>query len=132
MNLFARIAEERIRRAIDRGELDDLPGRGRPLDLEEDAFVPEDLRMAYRVLRNAEMLPPELELEKEILTLSRLYEGIDEEEERRRALRELDFRLLQLRQMRGGSVAFDRMARYEARLYARRLERSSGNGRTGR
>ena len=53
------IAERRIAEAVSQGELDNLPGAGRPLDLEEDALVPEELRMAHRILKNAEMQVPE-------------------------------------------------------------------------
>ena len=55
------IAEKRIAEALERGEFDDLPGRGRPLDLEEDPLVPEELRMAYRILRNAGYAPAEIQ-----------------------------------------------------------------------
>jgi len=47
------LAERKIAEAIERGELDGLPGAGKPLDLEDDPLVPEELRMAYRILRNA-------------------------------------------------------------------------------
>jgi len=57
-----RLAEERIRDAIQRGEFDNLPGRGKPLNLEDDRHIPDDLRLAYKVLKNADCLPPELEL----------------------------------------------------------------------
>ena len=53
------LAEKRIAQAIERGEFDHLPGQGKPLDLEEDPMVPEDLRMAYRILRNAGYAPAE-------------------------------------------------------------------------
>jgi hypothetical protein len=55
------IAERRIREAQERGELDDLPGAGAPLALDDDALIPEDLRAAYRVLKNSGFLPPELD-----------------------------------------------------------------------
>jgi len=51
--MFDLIAERKIAEAIANGELDHLPGEGRPLDLDEDALVPEDLRLAYRILKNA-------------------------------------------------------------------------------
>ena len=54
------IAEQRIAEAVSRGELDDLPGAGRPLELGDDALVPEDLRLAYRILKNAGVAPPEV------------------------------------------------------------------------
>lgn len=53
MLIFEILAEKKILEAASRGELDDLPGAGRPLDLEDDALVPEDLRMASRILKNA-------------------------------------------------------------------------------
>lgn len=58
--------------AVSRGDLDGLPGTGRPLDLEEDPLVPEDLRLAYRILKNAGYVPPEVEQIHEIGELERL------------------------------------------------------------
>jgi len=50
------IAERRLEEAIERGEFDDLPGAGLPLDLDDmDASLPEELRLAYRILKNAGM-----------------------------------------------------------------------------
>lgn len=59
--MFDLIAERKIAEAIARGELDDLPGAGRPLDLTDDALIPEELRMAYRILKNAGYVPPEVQ-----------------------------------------------------------------------
>ena len=76
MRVFDRIAEKKIAEALARGELDDLPGTGRPLALDDDALVPEDLRLAYRILKNAGFVPPEVEAQREIAELERLlYEG---------------------------------------------------------
>lgn len=60
MALFDLLAERKIAEAVSRGELDDLPGAGKPLDLEDDASIPEDLRVAYRILKNAGFAPPEV------------------------------------------------------------------------
>jgi hypothetical protein len=57
--LAARV-EKRIEEAAAKGELSGLPGEGRPLDLDDDAMVPPELRVAYRIVRNAGFLPPEL------------------------------------------------------------------------
>ena len=46
------IAEKRIAEAMDKGEFDNLPGRGKPLEIEDLSAVPEDLRMAYKILKN--------------------------------------------------------------------------------
>jgi hypothetical protein len=55
MHVLEWIAERRIEEAAARGELRGLPGEGRPLDLYEDPLVPEDMKMAKRILRNADM-----------------------------------------------------------------------------
>ena len=55
------IAERKIAEAAAQGEFDGLPGAGKPLDLEEDPLVPEDQRMANRILRNAGFVPREVE-----------------------------------------------------------------------
>jgi hypothetical protein len=54
------LAERKIAEAIANGELDELPGAGKPLTLDDDALVPEDLRMAYRILKNAGYAPEEV------------------------------------------------------------------------
>ena len=55
------IAERKIAEAIANGDFDDLPGSGKPLELDDDSLVPEELRLAYRILRNAGFVPPEIE-----------------------------------------------------------------------
>jgi hypothetical protein len=66
---FDRIAENRIREAMEQGEFDNLPGAGEPLNLEEYFSAPEDLRMAYSVLKSANCRPLEVELLAEIARL---------------------------------------------------------------
>ena len=66
------IAEQKIAEAIANGDFDDLPGSGKPLELDDDALVPEDLRLAYRLLKNAGFVPPEVETLNEIAALERL------------------------------------------------------------
>src|SRR5688572_33108412 len=53
------IAEQRIAEAIANGDFDDLPGAGKPLELDDDALIPEELRLAYRILKNAGYVPAE-------------------------------------------------------------------------
>ena len=72
--MFDEIAERKIAEAIARGELNDLPGEGKPLQLDDDANVPEDLRVAYRILKNAGYVPPEVDSLREIGQLERLIE----------------------------------------------------------
>lgn len=74
MLLIDSLAEAQIRAAIRRGELDDLPGHGKPLVLDDDSGIPEELRVAYRILRNAGCLPPQLTLRNEIRQLEDLLD----------------------------------------------------------
>lgn len=94
MYLLDQIAEARIQEAIERGELRDLPGEGKPLQLENDSTIPEELRVAYRLLKNAGFLPPELQLRKELREAEQLLQQLPESE-RSRARARLE--LLQLR-----------------------------------
>ena len=64
-----RIAEGRIREAMEQGMFENLPGAGKPLDLEEYFNTPEDRRMAFSILKNANCPPPEVELLKEVARL---------------------------------------------------------------
>ena len=82
MLIFDALAERRIREAQDNGEFDDLPGAGAPLALDDDALVPEELRAAYRLLRNAGLVPPELEPHREIRSLEQLLRAVGEEDRR--------------------------------------------------
>src|SRR5262245_38482701 len=69
------LAERRIAEAIENGELDALPGAGRPLELDDDTLIPEDLRLAYRILKNAGFVPPEVETLNQIAELERMAMG---------------------------------------------------------
>lgn len=86
MLLLDALAEARIEEAIAAGALDDLPGVGRPLELDDERFVPEEVRAAYRILKRAGFVPPEVEARKEILALTTLIATLEEGEERRSAL----------------------------------------------
>jgi hypothetical protein len=66
---FNRIAENRIREAMEQGEFDNLPGAGEPVNLDDYFNTPEDLRLAYSVLKNANCRPFEVELLNEIARL---------------------------------------------------------------
>ncbi|MDH3760768.1 MAG: DUF1992 domain-containing protein [Gammaproteobacteria bacterium] len=96
MLLIDTLAEEQILSAIRRGEFDDLPGEGQPLMLDDDSVIPEELRVAYRLLRNAGCLPPELTLRNEIQQLEGLLDQVElgaEEQSMRRRLCFLNARL---------------------------------------
>ena len=87
------LVEQRIREAQEKGEFDDLPGAGAPLDLEDDALVPEELRAAYRLLKNAGFLPPELEAHGEIRQLEQLLRTVEDAGERASLIARINFLL---------------------------------------
>ena len=94
-----KIAEQRIREAIDRGELEGLPGQGAPLHLEDDSRIPEDLRLAYKILKNADCLPPELEARKEIRQMEDLLDQVPDEREKYRMVKKINFLIMKLNTM---------------------------------
>jgi len=71
------------------GELDDLPGQGEPLKLEDDRAIPEELRVAYRVLRNAGCLPPTQQLRSEIHQVEGLLQQVESDAEEQSIRRRL-------------------------------------------
>lgn len=89
MYLLDQIAESRIAEAIERGALDDLPGSGEPLALDDDAMVPEDLRAAYRILKNSGYLPQEVSIHAEIKDVESLIGRLQEGEQRAAAAKRL-------------------------------------------
>lgn len=90
------LAERRIREAMDRGELDDLPGAGRPLMLDDDSHVPPSLRAAYRVLKNAGFLPPELQWRREVEAAEALLAAALTPADRKQAWRRVEWLRLRL------------------------------------
>lgn len=116
---FDKLIEERIRMAQLRGEFDKLHGSGKPLNLSDDANIPEDLRLAYKILKNADMIPPEIELKKEILRTEDLLQGMSDEAEKYHTIKKLNFLIMKLNNMRTGSIEFDVPQYYADRLIDR-------------
>jgi len=82
MNPLDRLAEQKLAAAIAAGELDALPGFGRPLELEDLARVDPELRGGYLLLKGAGCLPEEMELRRELLTLGDLLRACEDDETR--------------------------------------------------
>ncbi|MFN3396568.1 MAG: DnaJ family domain-containing protein [Thermodesulfovibrionales bacterium] len=116
MDIFQTIAERRIQEAIESGEFDNLPNRGKPLKMDEDFFIPQDLRMAYRVLKNAGCLPPELELRNEIISLRMMIDSLDDDRERTKKIRELNFKILKLNELRKRPFNLEDFPEYERKI----------------
>ncbi|MFZ6017279.1 MAG: DnaJ family domain-containing protein [Nitrospirota bacterium] len=119
MDIFAKIAEQRIREAIDNGEFENLEGEGRPINFDDETWIPEDLRIAYRILKNAGCTPPELELRNEIINMCALMNTIDDDKERLKKLRELNFKLLKLNIIRKKPFNLEDFPEYEEKVIDR-------------
>ena len=96
MLLIDKLAEQKIAEAVERGELDDLPGSGKPLHLDDDTLVPEELRAGYRLLKNAGYLPGSVQLRKEIGSVEALIVQARSLEERDVLNTRLHYLLLKL------------------------------------
>jgi hypothetical protein len=116
---FEKIVEERIQQSIKKGEFEGLSGSGKPLELEDFSNVPDDLRMAYKILKNADCIPPEIEIKKEILQTEALLEGMTDIKERYKTIKKLNFLIMKLNASRSGSIQFELPQKYESKLVDR-------------
>ncbi|WP_347552508.1 DUF1992 domain-containing protein [Pseudalkalibacillus hwajinpoensis] len=76
------VAEDKIKTSMKNGEFDDLPGKGKPKKLDDLSMIPEELRIAYKVLKNSGYLPENVQLQKELVSLEELLRFCGDEEER--------------------------------------------------
>lgn len=119
MDVFRKIAEQRIREAIENGEFDDLPGKGKPLELEDDRHIPEELRLVYKILKNANCLPPELELKREIIRLEEMLEAMPDEREKYLQMKRLNFLVMRLNLLRKVPISFEERQLYYEQLVSK-------------
>lgn len=119
LNGFEKIIEERILKAQKRGDFDNLEGTGKPICIEDDRHIPEDLRITYKILKNADCLPPEIEMKKEIQRTEDLLISIKDTAEKYRVLKKLNFLILKLNSLRPSCTAVDIPQHYLANLTQR-------------
>jgi len=128
---FNKIVEERIRKAQKRGEFKNLEGSGKPLNLPEDQMVAEELRLAYKILKNADCLPPEIELKKEIQQTEELLSGMGETAEKFRTIKKLNFLIMKLNTLRNTSIEFEAPQKYADKM-VQKLESSTLGRKKGK
>ena len=119
VGFIERLAEQRILEAQRNGEFDDLAGKGKPLELADYSSLPEDLRMAYHLLKNANVLPPEAELLKDIHILEDLLKHIEDEGERKSLAKSLQWKLIRLDLLKKRSMDLGKVRNYGRRLVAK-------------
>lgn len=126
MDIVDRLAEARIEEAIERGELDDLPGAGRPLVLDDDSMIPPELRAAYRLLKNSGHIPPELQLRKDIRAAEQLLLHASDGAEQGRAMAKLQLLRTRLEAAGGGRAGLG----VEDYYYRKLIAQLSADGKT--
>ena len=123
---YAKIVEERIRKAQKKGEFDNLEGSGEPLNLLNDQTVAEELRLAYKILKNAECLPPEIELKKQIRQTEDLLGAMTGTTEKYGAIKKLNYLIMKLNTLRNTAIEFEEPQKYSDKLIEK-LEASVSN-----
>ena len=123
---FDRIIEERIRRAQQKGKFEDLEGTGKPLIFEKDGHVAGELRLVYKILKNADCLPPEIELKNEIKCTEDLLSGMEDTAEKYRTLKKLNFLIMKLNSLGNMPIDLEMPQKYSGKL-VERLEASGKN-----
>ncbi|MEE4137450.1 MAG: DnaJ family domain-containing protein [Desulforhopalus sp.] len=96
MNVLHQIAEQRIVEAMQERDLNSPKWQNRPLPLNDDHFVPDDLKMAYKILKNSGYLPPEIEARKEVQRLEELIAATEDAHERLRQMKKLNLLLIKI------------------------------------
>ena len=92
LSIIQTIAERKIQQAMAEGTLADLSHwKDKPLPADDMASVPADLRMAYRLLKNAGYVPEEVALQQEITSLEQALANCSEEREKVRQLKRISF-----------------------------------------
>src|SRR5262245_59175733 len=93
---FQKNVDEQIKEAIARGEFDNLPGKGKPLDLDAYFATPEHLRIGYSILKSADIIPEEMELLRQIEALKKSLESSRTEIEKKALRQQLSEKLTNL------------------------------------
>jgi hypothetical protein len=123
---FDRIIEERIRRAQQKGKFEDLEGTGKPLIFEKDGHVAGELRLAYKILKNADCLPPEIQLKNEIKRTEDLLSGMEDTAEKYRTLKKLNFLIMKLNSLGNLPIDLEMPQKYSVKVLER-MEASRKN-----
>jgi hypothetical protein len=98
------IIEEKIRQAQREGLFDNLAGKGKPLQLDDDSRIDPSLRASYRILKNAGILPQEMQLRREVYDLRQLLSKSEDEDEAKQLVHEINEKILESNILGGFSM----------------------------
>lgn len=121
MKLLDALVEQRIAAAAARGKFDDLPGVGAPLSLDEDALVPQEVRVANRILKNAGFVPPAVQQLRALRDLRTELNVVSDRATRYRLQARMLALDMALESLRGGPLVLPR--EYCRRIAERQSER---------
>ena len=119
INAIRLIAERRISEAIRKGQLDVEGWRNKPLPMTNDYLVPEELRMAHKILKNAGCLPPEIETKKEIQQIEDLLANCEDECTRVKQIKKLNYLMMKLDGMKGDTLNIESQEKYYQQVVER-------------
>ncbi|WP_028578602.1 DUF1992 domain-containing protein [Desulfomicrobium escambiense] len=113
MKILAELAERAIIEAQLRGEFDGLEGQGRPLPDQSDPFMPEALRMAYKVLKNSGYVPEAIQSQREIRSLIECLENETDESRKMRQIQKVQLFLARAKIRHGGLLQEENEAYFQ-------------------
>lgn len=90
MDFVHSVSEDKIRKAIEEGEFDHLPGKGKPLILDDMSGIPAELRMSYKMLKNAGMVEAEQSFRKELMRIEDLITCTQDDLEKEKLQKQLN------------------------------------------
>nr|WP_263323184.1 DnaJ family domain-containing protein [Neobacillus sp. Marseille-Q6967] len=99
MDMFQIVSEDKIKKAYKDGEFENLPGFGKPMQMEDLSGIPEELRMAYKMLKNAGYTEEEGRLRQEMMTIEDLIKKCDDRSEKENLQRKLNEKLLRFNRL---------------------------------
>ncbi len=120
------VSEEKIKQAMKDGEFDNLPGKGKPLVIEDLSVIPQELRMAYSMLKNANMMKDEESYRKELMRIEDLIACCQDAEEKAKLKQQLNQKLLQFNKVmkKRNSTNSSMFKKYEMKIESRILSKS--------
>lgn len=128
MDSLAFIAEQKIAQAMQERDLNSPKWKNKPLPLEDDRFVPDDLKMAYKILKNSGYLPPEIEDRKEVKRIEDLIAATEDEHERLKQMKKLSVLMMKIDAKRSFSSSISEQQDY----YQKVVERISLHSKTNK
>ena len=118
MRILAELAERAIQEAQRSGGFDGLEGQGKPLPDQSDPFMPECLRMAYKVLKNGGYVPEEIQTQREIRSLIECLERETDEAQKMRQIQKVQLVIAKAK-IRSGGLLLEENEEYFRKVVAR-------------